>query len=151
MAKIQISQIKKIRDETGASVMDIKRVLEEARGDEKKARELLQKRGFEKAGKKAERKTDAGRIFTYVHHSGTIGSIVSLLCETDFVARTDEFGTLGREIAMQVASMNPKDVDELLGQEYIREPGKTIETLVKGVIAKTGENIKIQEFKRFEI
>lgn len=151
MAKIQISQIKKIRDETGASVMDIKRVLEEARGDEKKARERLQKRGFEKAGKKAERETRSGRIFTYVHHSRTVGSMVSLLCETDFVARTDEFQILGREIAMQVASMNPASVEELLGQEYIREPRKTIETLVKEVIAKTGENIKIQEFKRFEI
>lgn len=149
--KISIKQIKKIREETGASVMDIKRALEEAGGDQKKARELLQKRGFEKAGKKAERETRSGRIFTYVHHSGTVGSMVSLLCETDFVARTDEFQTLGREIAMQVASMSPGDVDTLKKQEYIRDPKHTIESLVKETIAKTGENIKIQDFKRFEI
>lgn len=149
--KISIKRIKKIREETSASVMDIKRVLEEARGDERKARELLVKHGFEKAGKKLERQTDAGRIFTYVHHSGAVGSMVSLLCETDFVARTDEFGTLGREIAMQVASMNPKDVEELKKQEYIRDQKHTIESLVKETIAKTGENIQIKDFKRFEI
>lgn len=151
MAKVQINQIKKIREETGASVMDIKRVLEKARGDEKKARELLQQKGIERAEKKAGREVKSGRIFTYVHHSGTVASVVSLVCETDFVARTDEFQLLGREIAMQVASMNPASVDDLLSQEYIREPGKTIETLVKEVIAKTGENIKISQIARFEI
>lgn len=151
MAKVQINQIKKIREETGASVIDIKRALEEANGDEKKAREILRQKGFEKADKKTGREVKAGRIFTYVHHSGTVASVVSLVCETDFVARTDEFQLLGREIAMQVASMNPGSVDDLLSQEYIREPGKTIETLVKEVIAKTGENIKISQIARFEI
>ncbi len=149
--KIQINQIKKVREETGASVIDIKRALEEAGGDEKKARELLRQKGFEKADKKAGRTVAAGRIFTYVHHSGTVASIVSLVCETDFVARTDEFQLLGREIAMQVASMNPKDVEELLNQEYIRESSRTIEILVKEVIAKTGENIKVSQIARFEI
>lgn len=151
MAKIQINQIKKIREETGASVIDVKRALEEAGGDEKKARELLRQKGFEKAEKKAGREVKAGRIFTYVHHSGTIASVVSLVCETDFVARTDEFQLLGREIAMQVASMNPNSVEDLMTQEYIREPGKTIEILIKEVISKTGENIKISQIARFEI
>ena len=151
MKKVQISQIKKVREGTGASVIDVKKALEEAGGDERKARELLRQKGFEKAEKKAGRTVSAGRIFTYVHHSGTVGSMVSLVCETDFVARTDEFQLLGREIAMQVASMNPVNVDDLMKQEYIREPGKTIETLVKEVIAKTGENIKINQIARFEI
>ncbi len=151
MVKISIEKVKKIREETGAPVVGIKRALEEAGGDEKKAKEILRKEGFERAEKKASRATKAGRVFSYVHHSGDVGAMVALLCETDFVARTDEFQELGREIAMQVASMKPKDLDELLSQEYIRDGGKTIGTLIKEVIAKTGENIQVMAFERFEV
>lgn len=149
--KISVDQIKKLRGETSAGVIEVKRALEEAAGDEEKAREILKHAGFAKAAKKAERETKSGRVFSYIHHSGTVGTLVALLCETDFVARTDEFQTLGREIAMQVASMDPKDKDELLAQDYIREPGRTIGDLIQSIIAKTGENIKLQDFKRFEL
>ncbi|MAG59521.1 translation elongation factor Ts [Candidatus Woesebacteria bacterium] len=151
MSKVSIDQIKKLREATGAPIAEIKDALEKAGGDEKKAREALKKSGVARASKRAERETKSGRVVTYVHHSSTVGSIVSLLCETDFVARTDEFQELGREIAMQIASMSPKDVKVLLKQEYIRDPKKTINDLVKEVIAKTGENIQIKDFKRFEV
>lgn len=148
---VSIDQIKKIRQETGAPVTDIKRALEESGGDEAKAKEALRKSGFERAGKKSERATRAGRVFAYVHHSGTVAGVITLLCETDFVARTDEFQTLGREIAMQVASMKPESVDKLLSQDYIRDPQKTVGILIKEVIAKTGENVQIKDFQRFEV
>lgn len=149
--KVLIDQIKKLREETGAGVIDIKKALEESKGDEAKAKKILQEAGFAKAAKKADREIKAGKIFTYVHHSGTIGSMVALGCETDFVARTDEFQNLGRELAMQAASMRPENIEELLKQDYIREPGKNIETLIKEVVAKTGENCRLLNFKRFEI
>lgn len=145
---ISIDQIKKLREETGAPIADIKRALELSGGNEEKAKEALIKSGFERADKKAARQTKAGRVFSYIHHSGTVGAIITLLCETDFVARTDEFQNLGREIAMQVASMNPESKEELLNQDYIRDAGKKIETLIKEVIAKTGENIQLKDFKR---
>lgn len=146
-----VDQIKKIRNQTGAPVMDIKRALAKSGGNEEKARKILKESGFARAAKKAEREIKAGRVFSYVHHSGTVGGIVVLGCETDFVARTDEFGKLGSELVMQVVSMKPVDVEELLGQDYIRDPGRTVADLVKEVVAKTGENVQILDFKRFEV
>lgn len=149
--KISIEQIKKLRDETSAPVAEIKRALEEAHGDERGAKEILKEAGFARAAKKAEREIKSGWIFSYIHHSGQVGAIVDLGCETDFVARTDEFQVLGKELAMQVASMNPKDIKDLLSQNYIRQPDKTVEDLIKETIAKTGENIEIENFERFEV
>lgn len=143
--------LKKLRDETQASVADIRLALEEGKGDEKKAREWLSKRGLEKAGKKQGRETKAGIVETYIHHDGTSGSTVVLSCETDFVARTDEFKNLAHEIAMEVNALSPKDVKTLLSLPYIRDEKKTIEGLLKEHIAKLGENIQIKDFKRFEI
>lgn len=148
--KISAQQIKELREKTQAGFSDCKMALEEAGGDMKKAEEILRKKGFEKAEKKAERETKAGLVESYVH-GGRIGVLVSLLCETDFVARTDEFKHLAHEIALQVSSMDPKDVKSLLAQEYIRDSSKTIEDLIKETIAKLGENIQIGEFKRSEI
>lgn len=149
--KISIEQIKKLREETSAPVHEIKKALDEAGGDEKKAKEILRKSGFERAAKKAEREIKSGWIFSYIHHSGQVGALVDLGCETDFVARTDEFQTLGKELAMQVASMNPQDVKDLLSQSYIRQPDKTVEDLIKETIAKTGENIEVENFERFGV
>ena len=101
--------------------------------------------------KKADRATSQGLIESYIHQNGKIGALVEILCETDFVARTSEFKSLAHEIAMQVASMNPKDIDSLLKQDYIRDASKTIESLVKETISKLGENIVVKGFKRFEI
>ena len=148
---IPIDQIKKLRVETSAPVMEIKKALEEASGDEKKTKKILILSGFERAAKKLGRETKAGRIFTYTHHSGTVAAVVVLLCETDFVAKNEEFTRLGQELAMQIASMNPKDEKDFLLQEYIRDGSKTIDTLIKETIAKTGENIQVGDLKRFEI
>lgn len=145
-----VNQIKKLRDETQASIADCRAALDESNGDYEKAIEWLKKKGVERAEKKADRETAEGLIDTYVHN-GRVGVVLALLCETDFVARTDEFKNLSHEIAMQIASMNPKDVKDLLTQDYIRDPKLNIETLIKGVIAKLGENIKVREFTRVEL
>lgn len=151
MSQITIDQIKKLRDETGAGVSDVKRALEDASGDEKKAKEILRDAGFEKAAKKETRKTNAGVVSSYVHATGTQGATVVLLVETDFVARHADFKKLAYELAMQICAMNPKDVGELIDQPYIRDESKTVGDLIKEHIAKFGENIQIKEFRRFEV
>lgn len=147
---IDIKLLKQLREETGISVSECRQALEDANGDYKKALVLLKSKAEEKAAKKADRETGQGIIETYVH-AGKIGVMVMLLCETDFVARTDEFKLLGHEIAMQIAAMDPKDVKELLAQEYIKDPSLTIEKMVKEAIHKTGENIVVKKFERFAI
>lgn len=148
---ISATQIKELRELTQAGFADCKNALEEAEGDMKKAQEILRKKGFEKAAKKGDRATGQGLVESYVHQNGKVGVLVSLLCETDFVARTDEFKFLAHEIAMQVAAMNPKDTAALLKQEYIRDGSRTINDLVTETIAKLGENIQLGDFKRSEI
>lgn len=151
MSQPAAAEIKKIREETSAPVMDIRAALEEASGDSAKAKVILKKKGLEKAQKKSGRETSQGLIETYVHAGGKVGAMVYLACETDFVARTDEFKKLAKEIAMQVAAMNPKNSDELLDQEYIREPEKKIRELIAEVVSKTGENIQLQKITRFSL
>lgn len=146
---LDVKLIKKLRDETRVSIADCRKALEQTNGNYEKAKAWLAKHGVESAAKKAERETKQGLIESYIHSTGRVGAMVEVLCETDFVARTDEFKKLAKEIAMQVASMNPKDVDELLKQDYIRDTSKTVETLVKETIAKTGENIIINRIHRF--
>jgi elongation factor Ts len=148
---VTIDQIKKLREKTGGGVMDCRKALEEARGDQEKAEALLLKWGVEKSEKKADRETKAGLITSYIHSGGKVGVLVELLCETDFVARTADFQKLAHEICLQVASMAPKDVKALLKQEYIRDQSKTIEQLVKETIGKLGENITISRFSRLKI
>ncbi len=149
--KIDLNQIKELRELTGAGVMDVRRALEENDGDQKKALLVLKKKGAEVAEKKKERATGAGLLEAYVHNGGKVVAVVELLCETDFVARNEEFKALAHEIAMQVASMNPKNTEELLKQEYIRDASQTIADLVNGLIGKIRENIKINRFQRFEL
>lgn len=148
---INIGDIKKLRDETQASVADVKKALEESDGDYRKAVEWLRKRGIEKAEKKSDRQASQGFIESYVHGGGRIGVLVKLNCETDFVARTDEFKNLAHEIAMQISAMDPKDVPSLLKQEYIRDNTITVSDLIKQAIGKLGENIKVNEFTRYEL
>lgn len=147
---VDVVLIKQLREKTGAGVADCREALEETKNDLKKAEDFLKKKGFEKAAKKGDRATNSGLVETYVHQ-GRVGSMIELLCETDFVARTDEFRELAHELAMQVASMSPKDASELSKQEYIRDPQKTVEELVKEGIAKMGENITIGRLSRFEL
>jgi elongation factor Ts len=151
MAKIDVKTITKLREETGAPVIRVKKVLDEVAGDEKKALEILRKEGFEKVAKRQDRATDKGCIATYTHHTGNIAVIVELLCETDFVARNELFQQLGKDVAMQISFSSPKDTEELIAQEFIKDPSKTIQDLIKEVIAKTGENVRLGRFYRLEI
>lgn len=148
---VDINKLKKLRLETKVSIADCKKALEESDYDYKKALVWLRSNGIEKADKKSTRGTASGNIECYIHQDGKIGVMLKLLCETDFVARTDEFKSLAHELSMQIAAMNPQDVKSLLNQAYIRDMSITIGDLVKEVIAKLGENIKIDEFVRFEI
>lgn len=148
---IDLILLKRLRNETSVSLADCRKALEESKNDYKKALNWLKKHGLEKAAKKADRETFQGLIDSYIHQNGRVGALVEVLCETDFVARTDEFKRLVHEICMQVAAMNPKDVKTLLKQEYIRDGSKTIENLVKEAIAKLGENIVVKRLQRFEI
>lgn len=148
---ITIDQIKKLREKSDGGVMECRKALEESKGDEKKATALLLKWGIEKSEKKAGRETKAGLVESYIHAGGKVGVLVELLCETDFVARTEDFKSLAHEICLQVAGMKPKDVKELLNQEYIRDPQIKIGDLVKQTIGKLGENIILSRFIRFQL
>ena len=149
--KIDIKLIKQLREETQVSIADCTKAFEEAKGDYEKAIELLKKRGIERAEKKASRETAQGLIEAYVHQNGKVGVLLEILCETDFVARTEDFKRLAHEVAMQIAAMNPKNVEALLKQEYIRDGSVTIKNLIKQTIGKLGENIVVKQFTRFEI
>lgn len=151
MATISIDQIKKLREATGAGIMDCRRALAETKGDVAKATSLLQTWGIEKAAKKSDRTTASGIIHTYVHHGSKVGVMIELACETDFVARTDDFTNLAKELSLQIAGMNPKNVDELSKQVYIRDTSQTIGDMVKSAIGKLGENIILKRFIRYEL
>lgn len=188
--------IKKIREKTGAGVVDVKKALNESGGDEEKAIEILRKKGSAKALKKAGREAKEGIVVSYIHSNNKIGALVKLYCETDFVGRNEEFQALGRDIAMQVAAMNPQfvkpedvsaeliekeksiwteqlkadqkpaDIMEkimagkekkfreeisLLTQPFVKDPERTVGDLVTEKISKTGENIQVGDFVRFEL
>lgn len=148
---IILDQIKKLREITGAPVLECRQALEECGGDERKAVEWLRQKGMDRAEKKASREVKAGLIESYAHATGKVGVLVEVACETDFVARNEEFKNFAHELALQIASMAPKTVEELLKQEYIREPEKKIGDLLKETIGKIGENIVIRRFERFEL
>ena len=151
MAKIKIEQIRKLRESTGAPVIRAKKVLEEVEGNMEKAEKILRKEGFEKAAKRSGRATEQGIVATYNHHNQKVVGIVELFCETDFVARNNLFIELAHNLAMQAASMKAKDAKELEEQEFIKDPSKKVLELVKEVIAKTGENIRIGRVIRVEL
>jgi elongation factor Ts len=148
MSKIDATLIKKLREETGAGVMRVKNVLEEVKGDEKKALDVLKKEGFEKVAKREGRVTNQGKVFAYTHHTGKVASIAELFSETDFVAKNELFENLGKDIALQVASMGEEGIEK---QEFIKDPSKKISDLIKEVIAKTGENIRLGRIMRVEL
>lgn len=146
-----MTDLKKLREETGARVMDAKKALEEAGGDLAKARQLVEEKGLARAEKTADRETQAGCVVSYVHSNGQVASLVELVCETDFVAQNEEFRQLARDVAMQVTAMNPQDVAELLDQEYIRDAGLTIGTMLKSLSGKIGEKMEIRRFVRYAV
>lgn len=173
---ISAAQVKELRDLTGAGIMECKRALTEAGGDVKKAEAIIHQQGLSKADKKSGRNASEGLIEPYVH-SGRIGALVEINCETDFVARTDDFKSLAHDIAMQVAAMNPRFVAEseitdadwagldeefsdrksavasvvLLEQPFIKDSKVKIDDLIRTQIGKLGENIVVRRFARFEV
>jgi len=164
--QISADTVKELREKTGAGVMDCKKALEEADGNMQKAAETLKERGLALAKKKAERVANQGLIECYVHQGGQIGVMVEVNCETDFVARTNEFKNLAHDIALQIAALSPQYIspDEvtqetdiepqaacLLLQPFIKDQTKSIQDLITETIAKVGENIKIRRFCRFEL
>jgi elongation factor Ts len=191
-----IDDIKRLREETGAGIMEAKRALNEAGGDFGKAKKLLEQWGAASAAKRAGRTASQGVIEPYIHGGGQIGALVELDCETDFVARTEDFRNLAHEIAMHVAAMNPRylSIDEipeaeagevrqrlrdeaiskgktaeiadrvaeggfkkyleqnvLLEQPYVRDDSKKIKQLVQEIATKTGENVLVKRFTRYQI
>lgn len=148
---ITLDLIKKLRIKTKCGIMDCRIALEETKGDLKKAEDWLRKKGIKSAKKRAERATVTGLIEAYSHAEGKIVAVVELLCETDFVARTDDFKKLAHELAMQVAAMNPENVKKFLLQPYIRDEKILVGDLVKELIGKTGENIKVNRIARFAL
>ena len=164
--QISIEMIKELRDQCGAGIMECRNTLLEVEGDVEKALQMLKEKGLLKAEKKAERATAQGLIEAYIHTGGRIGAIVEVNCETDFVARTDEFKELAHNLAMQVAALSPQFVTReeipegtdiepqaacLLLQPYIRDPSLTVRDVIVETIAKVGENIKVSRFARFEL
>ena len=163
---ISVDLVKELREQSGAGIMACRKALLETQGDMEKARELLRERGLLVAKKKADRAVSQGVIEAYIHAGGRIGAMVELNCETDFVARTDEFRELVHNIAMQVAAMRPRfiaaeevsETDEvelttacLLMQPYIRDLSRTVQDVISETVAKVGENIKVGRFSRFEL
>ena len=164
--KIPAGTVKELRDQSGAPIMECKNTLIEAQGDMGRALQILKERGLLKAKEKAERATTEGVVEAYVHAGGRIGAMIEVNCETDFVARTDEFKELAHDLAMQVTAMAPQFISReevskgtdiepqtacLLLQPYIKNPDKTVQEIIAETIAKVGENIKVSRFARFEL
>ena len=147
---MDLNQVKKLRGETGAGIADCKEALSQSKGDIEEAKKILQKKGFEKGSSKGDREVKAGLVDVY-SHAGKVGVLVEVLCESDFVARTEDFKNLAHELSLQIASMNPSSVEDLLTQEYIRDNSLTIEQLIKSEIAKLGENIQVGRFERIAL
>ena len=158
---VSTAQIKQLREETGAGVMDCRSALEQTGGDVEAAKDILREKGVATAAKRSDKATGEGLIESYIHN-GRIGVLVDIRCETDFVARTEPFKELAHDIAMQVASMNPAAVSAdqlgeeaegpaLLDQEFIRDSSKTIADRVNDVIASVGERIEIARFVRWQL
>ncbi len=147
---MMLNNIKKLREVTGAGVMECKKALEEAGGDFEKAISIIHERDLIKAEKKSARSTGAGILRSYIHNE-RVRVLLELRCETDFVARNPLFKELARNLAMHIAAMNPSGAEELMAQNYIKDESINVEELIKSIIAKIGENIRIERFCRYEI
>ncbi|KKS87858.1 MAG: Elongation factor Ts [Parcubacteria group bacterium GW2011_GWC1_43_11b] len=147
---VTTEQIKELRERTGISIAQCKIALEEAGGDMTKAMEALKAKGAAIAEKKSGREIKAGTMGSYVHNTGAIGVVVEVSAETDFVSKNQEFKTLADDIAMHIAACAPANVEELLAQEFIKDPSQTIDALVKSFIQKFGERIIISRFARLD-
>lgn len=152
--------LKELREETGLSFAQIKKALDEAQGDKEKARAILAQYSEASASKKADREITAGIISAYVHGSGTIGVLLELGCETDFVAKNEEFVALAKDLAMHVCAMAPTSVNNedglgeesaLLNQSFIKDPEMTVKQRLENAVQKFGENTQVTRFVRYSI
>lgn len=143
--------VKKLREETGLSFAEIKKALDASNGDESTARMALIARGAEQAAKKADREIVAGAVAAYIHSTGTLGVMVKLGCETDFVAKNDEFKALAYDLAMHICAMNPESTEDLMSQAFIKAPELTIKEKIDGAVQKFGENTRLVEYVRYSI
>ncbi len=146
-----LEQIKKIRELLGSGIVETKKALDEANGDEKKAIEIIRKNSQSKAAKKIDREAGEGAIVSYIHPNNKLGAIVKLYCESDFVARNKDFLELAKDIAMHISAMNPENNDSLLAQPFVKNPEQTVSDLINEKIAKIGENIRVGDFFRVEL
>lgn len=144
------SDVSKLREETGAGIMDCKRALDSAKGDYKKALEFLSAQGITKADKKGDRAIGASHLEAYIH-GGRVGVLLDVGAETDFVTRSEPFRELAKNLAMHIAAAAPENVDALLKQPYVRDESLSIENYLKSVIAKVGENIRVNKFTRYQV
>ena len=147
---ITASQVKELREKTGAGMMDCKKVLTETDGDLEKAAELLRERGIAKAAKKSGRVAAEGLVEAFISEDGKVGAVVEVNAETDFVAKNEEFKTFVMDVAKQVVKNNPASVEELLAEPSIAVEGKTVNEVLVEKIATIGENMSIRRFARFE-
>ena len=163
---VSSDEVKRLRELTGAGMLDCKKALDETDGDIEKAKEVLRKKGFEAAGKRAERATAEGVIQSYIHHNGRLGALVELNCESDFVARTEDFRKLAQQVALHIAGRDPLYISPeempdgaegdpkevcLLLQPFVQDESRTVQDLLSATISKTGENIRVRRFARFEL
>ena len=164
--EVSVESIKELRERTGAGIMDCKRALQESNGDLAQAEELLRAQGIASAAKRASRATNQGVVESYIHSGGRIGALVEVNCETDFVARTDDFKGLAHVLAMQVAAMSPLYIDDddipdgeevdpqqacMMQQAFIKDPSRTVQDLVNEMVGKLGENVRVRRFTRFSL
>ncbi|MCB9808991.1 translation elongation factor Ts [Candidatus Nomurabacteria bacterium] len=148
---ISTEDIKKLRDETAVSIGKCKEALEEAKGDMSKAREILKEFSQKAAAKKADRELGAGLIVSYIHSNGQVGTLLELDCETDFVAKNEDFVALANDIAMHITAMMPEDMEALLAQPFVKDPSNTVEEMIKQGIQKMGERIEIKKYTRMSV
>lgn len=149
MAEVTAESVQKLREMTGAGVMDCRKALLEANGDMDAAVKFIHEKGLSKVEKRSGNATGAGLIHSYVHNE-RIGVLVHVSAETDFVVRSEPFQKLAHDLAMHIAAAGPKNVEEFLAQPYVKDESKTVKDVVNEVIAKVGENISVNEFYRIE-
>lgn len=148
---VSMDAVKDVRARTGAGIVDCRNALVETKGDEEKAIAILQEQGKAKAMKRAGKEAGEGCIGSYVHTNGKVAALVSLRCETEFVARNEMFRELVHDLAMQVAAMDPENTEELLEQPFFRDQGKTTGDHISAVTSGLGENIHVEKFVRLEL
>lgn len=147
---ISSSDVAKLREATGAGIMNCKKALQDANGDFAKAISFIREKGALIAEKKSERATGAGFLESYTHN-GRVAVLMEIRCETDFAGKSEPFRNLAKDLAMQIAAMNPADIKALMTQQFIKDPSMNIEALITATIAKIGENVKVERFVRYEI